>query len=87
MIELFHRIDEAQVIVRRRGVFKQVPLYRRGERVYALLGGGYVRLLARGASTQPDTMWEDIYDPRGEVMQSPDHINAPKFVERLRRAA
>lgn len=57
----FHVIDDACAILRRRGVYRQVNLYFRGEQLYARLGSGYIRLLGRGGTTAPDVSWEE-YD-------------------------
>jgi hypothetical protein len=44
-MNLFHRIDDAQAIVRSKGgVFKQAELYSRGDRLYVKHGGGFVRV-------------------------------------------
>jgi hypothetical protein len=44
-VQLFHRIDDAEAIVRLKGgVFKQTELYRRGDRIYVKHGSGFVRL-------------------------------------------
>lgn len=48
-MDLFHRIDDAQAIVRAKGgVFKQAELYRRSDRLFVKNGGGFVRI--EGAS-------------------------------------
>jgi hypothetical protein len=44
-MDLFHRIDDAQAIVRAKGgVFKQAELYRRSDRLYVKSGGGFLRI-------------------------------------------
>lgn len=46
-MDLFHRIDDAEAIIRiKGGVFKQTEVYRRGEQVYVKAAGGFVRLAA-----------------------------------------
>jgi hypothetical protein len=46
-MHLFHRIDDAQCIVRQKGgVFRQAELYRRKDRIYVKHGGGFLRVLA-----------------------------------------
>lgn len=45
-IKLFHKIDDAVAIIRvKGGIHKQVGMYRRGDRVYIPLRGGYARLV------------------------------------------
>jgi hypothetical protein len=60
MMELFHIIEDAFVIVRRRGVFRQAKVFARGDSIYAGYGSGFVMLLASGASSVPDLLWKDI---------------------------
>ena len=46
-MQLFHRIDDAECIIRvKGGVFKQAELYRRGDRVFVKAAGGFVRIVA-----------------------------------------
>ena len=40
-MKLFHIIDDVQVITRSRGVYRQVPLYRRGFELFAGHGGWF----------------------------------------------
>jgi len=58
---LFHIVEGAQVIVSRRGVYKQVALYQRDGELYAGLNKtSFVRLLGNRGTSQPDTLWEEI---------------------------
>lgn len=51
-MDLFHRIDDAQAIMRvKGGVFKQAELYRRGGTVYVKAAGGFVRVCAKFGDT------------------------------------
>ena len=50
MKDLFHIVDEAQVILKSGGVFYQRKVYRRGRRLYAEHGGGFIRLGLHDAS-------------------------------------
>jgi len=56
----FHIIDDATVILRNRGVYRQAKVYRRGADVYAGWGAGFIRLLAYSATTAPNVSWDDI---------------------------
>ena len=47
-MEYFTVIPEGQAIMVSRGVYRQVPIYVRGGKVYARHGGGYVRLIQGG---------------------------------------
>ena len=44
MTDLFHIIEDAQIIIRSKGVFYQKNLYRRGDRIYAGMGAGFIRI-------------------------------------------
>lgn len=57
---LFHIIPDSQVVVRSRGTYYQKKLYRRGDRLYAGWGGGFVRLGAVDATSNPNVSWEEI---------------------------
>ncbi len=47
-MDLFHKIEDAQAIVRRRGgVYSQTDVYRRAGRIYVKAGGGFVRVEAK----------------------------------------
>lgn len=59
-MQLFHEIPEGQVILRTKGVFRQSKLFRRGDRLYAAVGSGFVRLLQGGDTTVPTTSWLEI---------------------------
>lgn len=77
-MELFHIIDDVKIILRSRGVFKQVPVFRRGTELYAQHGrGGYVRLASRdGGTSAPKVSWIDMdehpdIDPTGGRFKAP----------------
>jgi len=62
-MDLFHIIDQGQVILKTKGIYKQVAAYSRGLDVYAPHAGGFIRLLARGATTVPHVSWVDVEAP------------------------
>lgn len=59
-MELFHVIEDATVIVRRKAVFKQCKVYRRGNYLYVGASGGFIRLHANHASGDANLSWDDI---------------------------
>ena len=61
----FTIIPEAQAIVHVRGVYRQVPLYLRGERIHAKYGAGFVRLSQGGSTSAPNVRWAEIDTPCG----------------------
>lgn len=68
-MQLFHRIDDAECIIRvKGGVFKQAELYRRGDRVYLRASGGYVRIVTKFGDT-----W-GTSSPNVNVIDMPEHV-------------
>lgn len=63
MNDLFHIIDDAQVILRSKGVFRQAKVYRRGDRLYAGWGSGFIRLGGRDATSCPNVSYEALSLP------------------------
>lgn len=63
MTGLFHQIDDAVVILRTRGVFRQAKLYERNGVNYAAYGGGFIRLFpAHGGTSVPSVSLVEIID-------------------------
>lgn len=60
MVNLFHEIVDAQVILHCKGVYQQVPVFRRQDRLYAKRGSGFVRLGGHGFTSAPSVSWEDL---------------------------
>lgn len=59
MSPLFHRVDGAQIVIRRRGgIYQQVELYARKGLAYARAGGGFVRLQPQGGTSSPNISWD-----------------------------
>ncbi len=59
-MNLFHILEDVQCITRFRGVFHQVPVYRRGDRLYAKHGSGFIRLEGNGNTTAPSVIYVDL---------------------------
>jgi hypothetical protein len=68
--DLFHIVEDAQVILRHKGVYKQVKVFRRAGRVYAGWGSGFIQLLASGGTSKPDVQWESLPDDPAITRQS-----------------
>lgn len=62
-MELFHIIDDACVILRSRGVFKQAKVYRRDGVLYAGHAGGFITLRKNGGTSVPSISWIDTDAP------------------------
>lgn len=60
MIERFHLIEDGTAILYSKGIFRQSKVYRRADHVYAAWAGGYIRLLQRGGTTNPNVAWKDL---------------------------
>lgn|GEM_PF-2131278 len=69
---LFTKIEDTQVILKKRGKYHQVDLYHRQSRVYAFYQGGYILLLRHGTSIPSVSIdgffsFEPTYDGLGVV--------------------
>lgn len=62
--DLFHVIDDAQVVLRSKGTYYQRKVYRRGNRLYAGHGGGFVRIGGHEATSNPNVSWEALDLPQ-----------------------
>lgn len=56
---LFHVVDDAFVVLRSNGVYRQAKVYRRGNDGYAAYGSGFVRIMRQGTSV-PKLNWDEI---------------------------
>ena len=61
----FHRLEDCEAVIRRKGVWRQVPMYERDELLYVKVGAGYVRLVAGGRTSDPDVLVDDYEVPAG----------------------
>lgn len=58
---LFHVIEDAAAILRtKRGIWRQTKVYRRGDDLFAALGGGFIRLYASNGTSHPDTSLDQL---------------------------
>lgn len=57
---LFHVIEGAAVVLRSKGVFRQAPVFRRNNQLYARWGGGFIGLRAAYGTTLPHVSWDHI---------------------------
>lgn len=58
----FTQIPGAVALIHARGTYRQADLYARGDRVYAKVGTGLIKLGISGATPAPTTRWSE-YDP------------------------
>lgn len=59
-MDLFHVIDDAVVILRKKGLYRQAKVFRRGEQVFAQAGSAFIRLSAYGGTSDPSTSWIEL---------------------------
>lgn len=82
-MDRFHVIEDAAVIIRRKGLFRQVRVFLRGNGIYASYAGGFVRLYAMGGTGIPDLSWDEIDLNNGQEPFSDTHgkllIDKPKL--------
>ena len=78
-MKFFTEIPEAQAIVHARGVYRQVPLYGRGDQVFAKYGSGFVRLSTGGATSATSVRWSEFDAGLSEIIDKDGA--APKLVE------
>lgn len=57
---LFHSIPDAQCVLRSRGVFRQVPMFRRNQQLFAKWSSGFVMLRTNGGTSIPHVSWDHI---------------------------
>lgn len=57
-MERFHILDDAAVILRSKGVFRQAKVFRRGGELYASHGSGFIKLYASGGTSHPNVSWD-----------------------------
>lgn len=80
MSDLFHIIDDAQVILRSKGVFHQKKLYRRGNRIYAAWGSGFIRIGGGDATSCPGVSYESLDLPE-YIKTTPGPTREPLLVQ------
>ena len=59
-MDYFTAIPDGHAIIYSRGVYRQAPLFARGDQVYAKVGAGYIRLMQNGVTTSPAFKIADI---------------------------
>lgn len=65
MTSLFHKIEGAQAITRRKGLYRQVDVYGRDGAAYVRHGSGFLRLRGGDRTSDPDTFLEGLDLPPG----------------------
>lgn len=55
---LFHKVEGAAVVLRCKGVFRQVDVYQRSGELFAKWGGGFIGLRRGDGTTKPEVLWD-----------------------------
>lgn len=71
-MDRFHVIDDAAAIIRAKGVYRQVKVYRRGDALFAAYGTGFIKLSSSGGTSHPNISWLDIDLPDGMTCAKAD---------------
>lgn len=79
-MDLFHVIEDVQIITRSKGVYKQTKVYRRGDKLYAGHGSGFIMLRANGGTSHPDVAWVEL-DANDSIRLEGGEFNAPVFID------
>lgn len=87
MKDLFHIIEDAQVILRSKGTFFQKKVYRRGNRIYAAYGGGFIRLGGRDATSNSNVSYESLDLPFETTKGATGEPLIPEIQEVVKLAA
>lgn len=89
-MNFFTRVEDGHVIVRRGGVYRQADLFHRKEKLFARIGGGFIRLAAGGATSVTAVSWLEIdcgdasyIEKNGAIAYVPEGQDAKKVVVRL----
>ena len=60
-MNFFTPVEDGFALLRSNGVFKQVPLFTRGDRLYAKWGSGFIGLMVfQQATTNPSVAWVEL---------------------------
>lgn len=62
-MDYFTEVTDGKAITISGGVYRQVSVYRRADRLYARHGNGYVRLLQGGTTSAPAVRWLELDTP------------------------
>lgn len=58
-MDLFCIVEDAEVILYSKGLYRQTTVYQRGAHYYAKVGSGYARLLKHETTSIPSIRWID----------------------------
>lgn len=71
-MKLFRKLnDDAQVIVKANGVFKQCATFARGTDLFVQHSGGYLRMISGGTTSRPGIIVVDTPFAADEITEEP----------------
>jgi hypothetical protein len=73
-MDFFTIIPEAQGIILSSGVYRQVALYQRSDRIYAKHGSGFVRLNQGCSTSHAKIRWVDLDTPNGKWAEDKGYV-------------
>lgn len=76
-MDFFTLIDGSAVLLYSQGTYRQVAAYRRGTKIYAKYGSGFILLSGYKGTTAPKVVWMEI-EAQGVELQGAG--KAPVYV-------
>ena len=65
MADKFHVINDATVVLREKGIYRQVAVFRLGQRLFAeYRKGAFTALITGGGTSAPNVSWSDLDTPQ-----------------------
>jgi len=56
--DFFHIIEDVQVVLRNKGIYRQCKVYHRNGKIYAGWGTGFITLMKGSGTSHPNATWE-----------------------------
>jgi hypothetical protein len=78
---MFHKIEDASVVLASGGVYRYAPLFVHNGQVFAKFGSGYVKLMkSSGGTSKGNVSWSDFqgdFTPEYDALQRMVYKAAP----------
>ena len=87
-MELFHVIEDAVAVVRKpKGIYQQVKMYHRGDRIYVAYGAGFIRMTAKfgdsWGTSHPDIRVMEFECASASGASEPRYLPAPTALRQV----
>jgi hypothetical protein len=91
-VDMFHVIEDATAIIRmKKGVFRQVKMYHRKDRLFVGYGSGFIRVTSKfgeaWGTSHPDISVIDFDCVHADGSSEPRYVPLPAPVPRLVKTA